>query len=228
MTWTSDIVKARFLEAADTEKLLPRPRVGNGAGFWPKHMYTQDDLDGWDQVARVDNADSWARNRKLTREAISRHDECLDWTIKLLDNERHRHIVWRWAFCQVNGWSFSEACKRRGWVRMTAYRRLDASFERIVEHLRLTGSWVRFPAQDWMLQVSAPDATSLPAYGRGADAPQPIKFTPGYRTETSSHLLKDEAAVADFQSHLDAVNAERRRLQEREAKRRAKIGAMAS
>lgn len=224
--WTPDIVKARFLEAADTEKLLPRPRVGNGAGFWPKHMYTQDDLDGWDQVARVDNADSWARNRKLTREAISRHDECLDWTIKLLDNERHRHIVWRWAFCQVNGWSFSEACKRRGWVRMTAYRRLDASFERIAEHLRLTGSWVRFPAQDWMLQVSGPSAISVIAQGDEVNAPSAIKFTPGYRTEPSTNLLKTEENVEDFAKHLDAVNAERRKMLER--KRRAKIGAMAS
>ena len=33
MTWTPDIVKARFQEAAETERYLPRPRMGTGAGF---------------------------------------------------------------------------------------------------------------------------------------------------------------------------------------------------
>lgn len=205
--WTPDIVKARFLEAADTEKLLPRPRVGNGAGFWPKHMYTQDDLDGWDQVARVDNADSWARNRKLTREAISRHDECLDWTIKLLDNERHRHIVWRWAFCQVNGWSFSEACKRRGWVRVTAYKRLDASFEHIATQLRLKGAWVRMPAGDWDLHAAQDDVEEKPTLKKSA---REMRHPP-FIAEKSVNTIKTAEAIEAFASYLDDVNTQRRK-----------------
>ena len=205
--WTPDIVKARFLEAADTEKLLPRPRVGNGAGFWPKHMYTQDDLDGWDEVARTDNADRWATNRKLTREAISRHDECLDWTIRLLDDERRRHIIWRWAFCQVNGWSFSEACKRRGWVRVTAYKRLEASFAHISDRLSLKGVWVRFPAGDWGLLDAHDDVEEKPTLKRSASE----TGHPAFIAEKSVNTLKTAEAIEAFASYLDDVSTQRRK-----------------
>lgn len=228
MTWTPDIVRARFLEAADAERHLPRPKVGKGSGYWPLHQYTQEDLDGWDDVARTDNADKWARNRKLTREAISRHDECLVWSMTMLDNERHRHIVWRWSFCQVNGWSFSASCKRRGWVRVTAYRRLQASFDRIADQLRTQRSLVRLPAPEWLLQDEPDSAIGSVGFASRMDGPRAIKFTPSFRTEESRDLLTTPEAVADFAKTLEAVNAERRRLQDREAKRRAKIGEMAS
>lgn len=224
MSWTSDIVKARFLESAETERYLPRPRMGTGAGFWPLHQYTKEDRDGWDDAARADNADMWARNRKLTREAISRHDECLVWSMTLLGNEAHRHIVWKWAFCQVNGWSFSEACKRRGWVRVTAYRRLQASFDRISVQLGTQSSVVRLPDEKWLLQDGPFSAIASGTAAEIDTASRAIKFTPGIQFEKSRDLLTTPQGVADFAAHLDAVNAERRKFQEREAKRREKLG----
>jgi len=224
MSWTPDIVKARFQEAAETERYLPRPRMGTGAGFWPLHQYTKEDREGWDDAARADNADLWARNRKLTREAISRHDECLIWSMTLLGNDAHRHIVWKWSFCQVNGWSFSEACKNRGWVRVTAYRRLQASFDLISERLRTQQALVRLPALEWLLQEEPKSATSSSTMGRRDNASAAIRFTPGYQVEKSRDLLTTPEAVADFIAHRDAVNAERRKFQEREAKRREKLG----
>ncbi len=53
-----------------------------------------------------------------------------------------------------------------------------------------------------------------------------IKFKPGYRTEKSRDLLTTPEAIAEFTAHRDRVNADRRRIQEREAKRREKLGAM--
>lgn len=222
--WNPDVVRARYLEAAETERYLPRPRMGTGAGFWPLHQYTAEDRDGWDDAARADNADLWARNRKLTREAISRHDECLIWSMTLLGNDSHRHIVWKWAFCQVNGWSFSEACKRRGWVRVTAYRRLQASFDLISGGLRTQQALVRLPAPEWLLQDEPKSTINCGTVARSNDVPTAIKFTPGYQTEKSRDLLTTPEAVADFIAHRDAVNAERRKFQEREAKRREKLG----
>lgn len=212
MTWTPDIVKARFQEAADTERYLPRPRMGTGSGFWPLHQYTAEDREGWDDAARADNADLWARNRKLTREAISRHDECLVWSMTMLRNEAHRHVVWKWAFCQVNGRSFSEACQRRGWVRVTAYRRLQASFDLISAHLGTQRCLVRLPAPEWLLQEEPKSATYSVRMGIGDDQPAPIKFTPGYRTEKSRDLIQTQDDADTFAKFLERRNAKMRKI----------------
>lgn len=212
MTWTPDIVKARFQEAAETERYLPRPRMGTGAGFWPLHQYTAEDRDGWDDAARADNADMWARNRKLTREAISRHDECLVWSMTMLGNEAHRHIVWKWAFCQVNGWSFSEACKRRGWVRVTAYRRLQASFDRISVHLGTQSALVRLPDEKWLLQDGPISAIASGMVAEINNAPPAIKFTPGFQTEKSTDLIHTEEDAETFAKFLERRNARLRKL----------------
>ena len=212
MSWTPDIVKARFQEAAETERYLPRPRMGTGAGFWPLHQYTKEDRDGWDDAARADNADMWARNRKLTREAISRHDECLVWSMTLLGNEAHRHIVWKWAFCQVNGWSFSEACKRRGWVRVTAYRRLQASCELISVKLHTASALVRLPDEKWLLQDGPFSAIACDKAAEHDTASSAIPLTTGYQTEKSTDLIHTEEDAETFAKFLERRNARLRKL----------------
>lgn len=211
MSWTPDIVKARFQEAAETERYLPRPRMGTGAGFWPLHQYTSEDRDGWDDAARADNADMWARNRKLTREAISRHDECLVWSMTMLGNEAHRHIVWKWSFCQVNGWSFSEACRRRNWARVTAYRRLQASFDRISGVLGTQIAVVRLPDEKWLIQnpVSSVEISLGP---KSCESAKAIKFTPSYRTEPSRDLIQTQDDADTFAKFLDRRNARLRKI----------------
>jgi PAS domain-containing protein len=214
--WTPDITKSRFVEAAETERYLPRPRMGTGAGFWPLHQYTAEDREGWDDAARADSADQWARNRKLTREAISRHDECLHWSMTILGQEAHRHIVWKWSFCQINGWSFSEACKRKNWVRVTAYRRLTASFERISAHLNKEQVLLRLPdARHLVTEIEFGANDSGKVNRNVADLPSAIPFTPSFRTEPSRDLLKTPEDVIQFSKHLARTNSDRAREQKR-------------
>lgn len=210
--WTVDIVRGRYLEAAETERYLPRPRVGTGAGFWPLHRYTAEDRDGWDDAARADNADGWARDRKLTREAISRHDECLSWSIGMLKTEHHRHVVWKWAFCQANGWSFSEACRRRGWVRVTAYRRLSASFELITAKLLGGGTMPRLPDERFLLQDDAVSTMDSGMMAKSVASANAIKLTPGYQTEKSTDLIHTEEDAETFAKFLERRNARLRKL----------------
>lgn len=210
--WTVDIVRGRYLEAAETERYLPRPRVGTGAGFWPLHRYTAEDRDGWDDAARADNADGWARDRKLTREAISRHDECLSWSIGMLKTEHHRHVVWKWAFCQANGWSFSEACRRRGWVRVTAYRRLSASFELITAKLLGGGTMPRLPDERFLLQDDAVSTMDSGMMAKSVASANAIKLTPGYQTEKSRDLIQTQDDAETFAKFLERRNARLRKL----------------
>jgi PAS domain-containing protein len=185
--------------------------MGTGSGFWPLHQYTAEDRDGWDDAARADNADLWARNRKLTREAISRHDECLIWSMTLIRNEAHRHIVWKWSFCQVNGWSFSEACRRRNWVRVTAYRRLQAAFDGISGVLGTQRSLVRLPDEKWLIQESRP-SVEVSLGVEICASPAPIKFTHGYQTEKSTDLIQTQADADTFAKFLERRNARMRKI----------------
>jgi hypothetical protein len=226
--WTPELVKIRFVEAAGTERFLTGLRKPEARGYWPEFVYDEDDRAGWDQKARDDHMEIWQGRGTAKADALSRYQECLTWTIERITDPRRRQLVWAFAFCRAYKRDFGETCKKRGWVKSTAYNRLNRVWQELSWHFNNEGVLLREPAQFW-IGHETPDQASISAMmARGADVPQPIKFTPGFRTEASRHLLKDDDAVADFQAHLDAVNADRRRLQEREAKRRAKIGAMAS
>lgn len=226
--WTPEIVKIRFVEAAGTERFLSGLRKPDARGYWPEFVYDEDDRAGWDQKARDDHMEIWQGRGTAKADALSRYQECLTWTIDRINDPKRRQLVWAFAFCRAYKRDFAETCKKRGWVKSTAYNRLNRIWQELSWHFNNDRLLLREPAQFWIGHETPLPVQISSMMGLGADAPQPIKFTPGYRTEKSAHLLKDEAAVADFQSHLDAVNADRRRLQEREAKRRAKIGPMAS
>lgn len=207
--WSPQIVKVRFVEAAKTERFLPRPKVSTGAGFWPLHEYTGEDRAGWDEQAKADNADRWARDRKVTRAAISRHDECLDWSIRLLPGETHRRIVWAWAFAQANGWSFRESCRRRGWVPMTAYRRLSASFCRVSDQLAKVGALLRMPDENEELSDSESAAMN---HGINT-APQndsAISWTPGWIADDA--ILMDRPEIRDFSWSEEQISRRARKL----------------
>lgn len=214
-----DIIKARFIEAADTERHLPRPMLPNGKGFWPRYEYSAEDREGWTDDTKADDTDRWARIRGASREAITRHDECLVWSMTLLPTEKHRHILWRWAFCQVNGWSFAESCKRRGWVRVTAYRRLDASCELVSNYFLGSCRAPTLPEEKYLLQFSAARSRDVIGSAPDVDAPPAIPFTNGYRTEESVDLLTTQEAVDGFQDHLSEVNERRRKARLRKALR---------
>lgn len=211
--WTPGIVMARYIEAADTERFLPTGGMGNGS-YWPQFIYDEEDRKGWDDAAKTDNAEKF--RGRAPDGSISRHSECLDWTIRLIDCEQRRHIVWSWAFCRARGWDFGAKCRKRGWARPTAYRRLTSAFEAISANLGNGGVFLRLPAEKWLRHqepVRAMDsATMEPRVAQGA---KPIK--PGFRTDPHHDLLTSPQAVADFTAFLEQRNA-------REAKRRARLG----
>ena len=222
MNHEPEIIRARFVEAAFTERFLPSALMPSGKGYWPQIFHDKEDQDGWDDAAKLDNAER--RKGRATSDAISRHQECLDWTASLIDHEEHRHILWAWAFCRANSWDFGARCNRKGWKRPTAYRRRDASIEAISGHFGMKGLLVRLPDDKWLRHETA---SVVPIHGgleHCAGSSPAIKFIPGYRTEPSRDMLKTEEQVDAFAKFMERRNADMRRMQEREAKRRAKLG----
>jgi hypothetical protein len=135
MNYKPGVIRARFVEAAFTERFLATEMAPSARGCWPEFFHDEEDQKVWDDAARLDNAAKW-KGRASTG-AISRHQECLDWTANLIHDEKRRPIVWAWAFCKVNGWDFGARCVKRGWARPTAYRRLTALIDAISEHFRI-------------------------------------------------------------------------------------------
>lgn len=209
--WTPEIIRARFVEAAHTEQFLPPALSPSSRGYWPEFFHDEEDKKGWDDAARLDNAEK--RKGRAPMGAISRHAECLQWTISILNDEKRRHIVWSWAFCRAKGWDFGSRCAKRGWKRPTAYRRLAASVEAIADNLNNTNVLLHLPDDKW-LRHETPSMPSMCASEETRDGGSAaIKFTPGFRTEKSTDLLQTPEAVADFAKFLERQNARRRKLQ---------------
>lgn len=223
MNYEPEVIRARFVEAAATERFLPTAKGPSAGGYWPAFFHDEEDKAGWDDAARLDNAEKW--QGRASTGAISRHAECLNWTAELLEDEKRRHILWAWAFCRANSWDFGARCVRRGWARPTAYRRLTASIEAISANLRNSGLLVRLPEEKY-LRHETPAMACISGTHEIRARTTTIKFTPAFRTEKSRDLLTSPEAIAEFTAHRDRVNADRRRIQEREAKRREKLGAM--
>jgi hypothetical protein len=225
--WTPELVRIRFIEAAATERFLQKPRNPDARGYWPEFVHNQEDRDGWDKKAEADHLEIWQGRGAAKADALYRHYECLAWTIERLTDPYRRQLVWAFAFCRAYKRDFGKLCKKNGWVKTTAYNRLNRAWEQLAFDLNNEAVMLRLPAQQWIGHETVPNVpieSSVESCARTAA----IKFTPAFRTEESRDLLITPEGVADFTKHLDAVNAERRRSQEREAKRRAKIGAMAS
>lgn len=206
--WDTEIVKARFVEAADTEKFLPRDRVGTASGFWPQFLHDAEDRKGWDDQARLDNATTW--RGRASAGALTRHQECLDWTIAHLKDEKRRHIIWAWAFCKATGRDFGAHCKKRGWVRQTAYRRLNDAIERITRQLSNSNCLLLMPHENYMRLFAQRPLESMQ---REETSVAPPMTTPAaFISEKSTDLLKTPEAVLAFVEHLESVNASRREM----------------
>lgn len=232
--WTPEIVRARFWEAAAMEKYLPSLRLPTGAGFWPRYEYEPEDREGWDDQAKQDDLLIWQGRGTAKVDALSRHQECLDWTVKYVDPKRpltvsRVKVMWMWARSKALSRDFGPQCRRLGIARQTAYRRLHEISEELSERHNMIRLLLRLPAEEFLGHETRFDIPSVcaPVFPTAPRRSMPaIKFTPSYRTDPSTNLLKTEESVEDFARHLDAVNAERRKMLER--KRRAKIGALAS
>lgn len=221
MNYEPEVIRARFVEAAATERFLPSARSPSARGYWPSFFHDEEDKAGWDDAARLDNAEKW--QGRATSGAMSRHQECLDWTASRVTDEKRRHILWSWAFCRANDWDFGARCVRRGWARPTAYRRLTATIEALSGQFRMEGFVVRLPDEKY-LRHETPVLASISSTLDQHVAAQPITFTPGYRTENSRDLIQTPEDADTFAKFLERRNADMRRSQEREAKRRQKLG----
>lgn len=212
--WTHEITRARFVESAFTERYLPAARGPSAKGYWPEFFHDQDDKDGWDDAARLDNAEKW--KGRASNGAISRHEECLRWTSEFIDERRPLTVtmtqtLWGWAFCRANGWDFGARCVRKGWARPTAYRRLTAIVEQITDNLNNVRVLLREPDQRWVRQETAPGIHIDGRLENNASAPA-TKFSPGYQTEKSSDLIKTQDDMDTFAKFLERRNARLRKL----------------
>jgi hypothetical protein len=220
--WTPEITRARYVEAAHTERFLPAALAPSSKGYWPEFFHDDEDKKGWDDAARLDNAEKW--KGRASSGAISRHQECMVWTAERIDDQKRRQIVWAWAFCRANGWDFGARCVKKGWARPTAYRRLNAAIGDISDGLNNDGVLLALPADRW-LRHEEPNMACVDGTMAAVDQSAPIKkIIPGYRTEKPRDLIRTQADADTFAKFLERRNAEMRSAQEREAKRRQKLG----
>lgn len=209
--WTPEIIRARFVEAADTERRLPKGGGGSNSGYWPSYEYTFEDKAGWGTKRLAEEREMRLARIPPSSSAITRHDEVMGWTANLIHDERKRRIVWAWAWCRLTGSSFSARCKKQGWVKVTAYRRLMATVDQILEELRNGATLLRMPDEKWLIQET-PNMASI--HGTMADEP-PIPISPSsiiLPGDRPSHTLTSPQAVENFAKYLERVNKRRRKL----------------
>jgi len=135
--WTAEIVRARFVEAADVERRSPLGRFGPSekTTFWPEYVHSFADMSGWGSKRLAEEREMRFRRLPPSADAISRYDEVLcEWTPKYVVEDRRR-LVWFWAFSAASGHSFSRVCRAFGWQRRTAYDRLERLFVKIAGDL---------------------------------------------------------------------------------------------
>ena len=215
---TVEIVRARFVEACDTERRMPHGRAGSAMGYWPSYEHTFEDMAGWGTKRLAEERELRFRRTPPSSGAISRHDEVMRWTGELITDENVRRIVWAWAWCQMTGSSFSARCRKRGWVKATAYRRLQDAMERISTVLGNGRTVLRLPDEIWVRQqhpISGIHSGTGSAH-RGEPAKSPTSQI--FDGDRPGHTLTSPQAIDDFAKHLTDVNRRRRREQEKRRK----------
>lgn len=224
--WTPTIVLGRFCEAAATERFFTVDRPSVDRGYWPVfNPLMVDDLDRrgrqvtpqmvwetyFDDAAREDYLRKWQGREVATPGEISRHDEALLWTCRIIKDEKLRRIVWTWAFCTVTPKrSFAKACDHYGWVRQTAYRRLTRAFEQISANLNNANVLLRYPADKWMRQLPASVADRDGKIAPVADMQSPRSWSDG---STSA----DQPDIRDFSWAAKQAEREARKRRKAEA-----------
>jgi uncharacterized protein DUF6362 len=228
MVWTPELVRARFIEAADTERRMPRVGAkGEISGFWPSYVHSFEEMSGWGTKRLAEERELRFRRIPPSAGAVTRFEEAMDWTANRIADETRRRLVWAFAHCRANEWSFSAKCKKEGWNRVTAYDRLNAVFRRLAKELDNDSVLLRMPDEKWVLQDAPVSGinSDMAARGGGDDgltlrvkSPRAVILPGGDATD----LLKSESDLKRFARHLRRVNKARRR--ERERRRRRALG----
>lgn len=216
MSWTPEVVRARFVEACDTARRLPK--VGGPSdkgGFWPAFMNTYEDELGWGTVRLAEKRQMFARRLPPSSAAITRHDEVMTWTAEYIEDETRRRIVWGWAWCRLSGASFAERCRENGWVRLTAYRRLSTTIDCIVHRLHTERVLKREPDQRFLLQEE-PSMPCVDGTLETSDTQRsPSQTAVIFDGPRPRDMLTTPKAVEDFSRFLEKTNKARRHEQER-------------
>jgi hypothetical protein len=149
------VVKARFVEAFDTEDhvgaRLVRPATERS--FWPA---TQSDSASDDPVPNV-----W----RPKAAAISRSNEVLQgWLIDFVPDLEHRRLLLAWSASiatPARSGSFARFCKKSGRVRRTADRRLLEAFSVVAALIRKNGKSLQAPDWNRVSTLARNSATDL-------------------------------------------------------------------
>lgn len=209
--WTPETVRIRFVEAAGTERFLSALRLPTANGYWPGFQYDEEDQSGWDQAAKDDHLAIWQGRGTAKADALSRHQECLSWTIERIADPERRRLVWGFAFCRAYKREFGRWCEERGKAKSTAYNRLNRLWDHLSFNLNNERILLREAAPYWVGHET-PRMAWVSGTATNSDAPQAIKFTPGYQTEKSRDLLQTEDDAETFAKFLERRNARLRKL----------------
>jgi hypothetical protein len=126
------IVKARFIEAADTIANMDvgQLRPSKVRSFWP--AYKVDSVGGHHPGYAINGNHVPYRP---SSKAISRAEEVMyGWLLDYVEDEEGRRILGQWAACQATpkrAGSFRGFCKKIGLSRSTAERRVDRAFKAV-------------------------------------------------------------------------------------------------
>lgn len=217
--WTPDIIRARFQEAADTERRMPLGGGAPSSGYWPAYVHSVADMNGWgSQRLKEHRQEIWSRRSAPSAGAVSRYFEVLGWSAQMIQDRKRQQIVWNWAFCQVTSRSFAEYCRKNGLVKMTAYRRLSATFQRICHELCKNGAPLRDSEHLFTVTTSADYDNNSPTLAVPDDEPQTHPTFHIFDGDRPRDLITSPQAVKAFEKFLAKTNKRRRREQERRRK----------
>lgn len=116
-----DDVAARFAEAAETARRLPRVRVQGYFNVWPEFK-----REPWEVISSPDDV---YRPLPPSPEAVERMLETMRW-VQWLEVEQ-RHLVWM----RAKHYEWHSICRRLGCNRTTAWRRWQKALQIVVDHL---------------------------------------------------------------------------------------------
>lgn len=119
--WTKEDVAARFAEAAETARRLPRVRVQGYFNVWPEFK-----REPW-EVMGAPEGDH--RSLPPSPEAVERMLEAMRW-VQWLEVEQ-RHLVWM----RARQFEWRDICRRFGCDRTTGWRRWHRTLQAVAERL---------------------------------------------------------------------------------------------
>ena len=130
-----ELIYGRWLEAADVLLRLPPVRYPKQFGNSMPEVqreWTRAELNEYEQWRNKSDW-SWGPMRKPppSAAAITRMEEITEISLKYLMGWPFyrpcapRDCLWASAICAVSGRSFAGVCRKRGWAKTTAFRRID-------------------------------------------------------------------------------------------------------